>query len=87
MSGCLAMGVSQLVYTSTIDVVIGNEPIINGDEKTPIPKPFLFPGYPDTKYKGEQLVVQAHGKPLATGESFLMKRQRCICMISPMQNT
>ena len=62
ISACKQAGVSRLVHTSTIDVVVGSEEIVNGDEDTPIPKDFLFPGYPGTKYRAECAVVHANSK-------------------------
>ena len=60
ISACKQTSVSRLVHTSTIDVVVGSEEIVNGDEDTPIPKDFLFPGYPGTKYRAECTVVHAN---------------------------
>ena len=62
ISACKQTGVSRLVHTSTIDVVVGSEEIVNGDEDTPVPKDFLFPGYPGTKYRAECAVVHANGR-------------------------
>ena len=68
ISACEEEGVTRLVHTSTIDVVIGSEEIFNGDEaNTPIPDDFLFPGYPLTKYKAEVAVLAANGRKTASG--------------------
>ena len=60
---CLRQNVSRLLYCSTVDVVIGFEPIRGGrEEDTPVPQRFLFPGYPETKLQGEHLVLAANGQ-------------------------
>ena len=45
------------MYTSTIDIVIGHDEIVNGDESTPPPNRHLFPGYNETKRKAEEMVI------------------------------
>ena len=67
IAACVAENVSRLIYTSSVDVVIGHEEIINGDEELAMPARFLFPGYPDTKARAEGLVLAADGRPLAEG--------------------
>ena len=62
------MKVSRLIYTSTIDVVVGYDDIYDGDETLPVPNKLLFPGYPDTKYRAEQLILAANGRPLVEGK-------------------
>lgn len=66
----------RLVFTSTIDVVIGFDEIIDGDESLPVPTHFLFPGYPDTKQRAEKMVLEANGRELACGRLiyFLISR-------------
>lgn len=62
IKACLEAGVERLIYCSTIDVVIGFEPIANGDEQTTSrPRRFLFPGYPESKADAESLVLSANG--------------------------
>ncbi|XP_013421694.1 3 beta-hydroxysteroid dehydrogenase type 7-like, partial [Lingula anatina] len=66
IEACVKQSVPHLVYTSTVDVVIGFEEIINGDEdNTTKPRKFLFPGYPQTKSEAEKCVLQANGTPLS----------------------
>jgi len=62
--------VARLVYTSTVDVVIGrrHDVISGGDESLPVPRRFLFPGYAASKMRAERLVCEADGRPLANGE-------------------
>ena len=55
------------MYTSTIDIVIGHDEIVNGDESTPPPNRHLFPGYNETKRKAEEMVIAANGRSLANG--------------------
>ncbi|XP_064651239.1 3 beta-hydroxysteroid dehydrogenase/Delta 5--_4-isomerase type 4-like [Lineus longissimus] len=71
INACLDKGVKRLVYTSTVDVVVGYENIIDGDESTPIPDEFVYKGYPSSKYQAEVLVNQAHGTPLKEGNGAL----------------
>ena len=69
ISGCISSGVEQLVFCSTVDVAIGFNDIINGNEdNTPVPDTFLFPGYPKSKYDAECLVLAANGKSNACGK-------------------
>ncbi|KAK7088143.1 hypothetical protein V1264_022093 [Littorina saxatilis] len=66
---CLRQNVTRLLYCSSVDVVIGFEPIRGGGEDdTPVPPKFLFPGYPESKLQGERLVLSAHGQPCDNGE-------------------
>ena len=69
IQACVEENVAQLVYTSTVDVVIGYDDIINGDEALTVPKKFLFHGYPETKHRAETLVTEANGRKLAKGLS------------------
>ncbi|XP_005094948.2 uncharacterized protein LOC101847324 [Aplysia californica] len=58
LNASLRQNVPRLLYCSTVDVAVGRQPIRGGDEhSTPRPHKFLFPGYPDTKYHGERLVL------------------------------
>jgi hypothetical protein len=67
IQSCLEHNVPRLIYTSSVDVVVGFDDIINGDESLPAPKRFLFPGYPETKHRAENLVSEANGRALAAG--------------------
>ena len=67
IQACVEHDVSRLVYTSTVDVVIGFDDIVNGDESCVTPRRFLFPGYPSTKHHAEMLVNNADGRRLAKG--------------------
>ena len=67
IKACKEQGVSRLIYTSTIDVVIGYDDIIDGNEDSLIPDKWLFPGYPDTKYRAECLVLKADDTKTASG--------------------
>ena len=64
---CIEQNVGCLVHTSTVDVVIGYDSIIDGDESMQAPQNFLFTGYPVTKHHAEKLVLGANGKLLANG--------------------
>lgn len=77
VQAAVEQNVSTLVYTSTVDVVIGFEEIFNGDESLQVPRKFLFPGYPTTKYQAEQLVTAANGRILARGNG---SRLHTVCL-------
>ena len=76
------------MYTSTIDIVIGHDEIVNGDESTPPPNRHLFPGYNETKRKAEEMVIAANGRSLADGTSgcgrFLVNLVKCIHIVKHM---
>ena len=74
LQACVEQNVQRLVHTSTVDVVIGQKEIWNGDESLPPPRRFLFPGYPASKQQAERLVLEANGRKLANGQS------QCVCM-------
>ena len=67
IDACVANNVPRLVLTSTVDVVVGYDDIIDGDETLPEPRHFLFPGYPDTKNRAEKMVLSANGTQLSNG--------------------
>ena len=71
LEACLAKRVPRLIFTSTIDVVVGDDDIRGGNETLPVPDKFLFPGYPVTKLRAEQLVLNANGASFSSGESRL----------------
>ncbi len=57
-----------------MDVVIGYRKIINGNEdSTSLPKKFLFPGYPETKYQAETLVLAANGQYMENGNLLFLR--------------
>ncbi len=59
IAACQAQGISQLVFTSSIDVVFDGRPIRNGDESLPYPRRHLD-DYGHTKALSEQDVLQAN---------------------------
>jgi nucleoside-diphosphate-sugar epimerase len=62
---CREAGVPGLVYTSSMDVVCGIEPVVAADETLPYPEVFANE-YSRTKALAEQVVLGAHGDGLAT---------------------
>jgi cholest-5-ene-3beta,7alpha-diol 3beta-dehydrogenase len=60
VNACLEAAVPALVYTSSMDVVCGNDPVVNADETTPFPRHFTNE-YSRTKAAGEELVLAANG--------------------------
>ncbi|KAH9525620.1 3 beta-hydroxysteroid dehydrogenase/Delta 5--_4-isomerase type 3 [Bulinus truncatus] len=68
LNACRENSIQRLIYCSTVDVAIGTQPIRGGDEtNTPVPDKFLFPGYPETKFQGERIVLGL-GHPTHYGE-------------------
>jgi len=61
INGCVARGVSRLVYTSSIDVVFEGKPLHNGDETLPYATQHLD-YYGETKTLAEKAVLEANGK-------------------------
>ena len=60
---CQQLGVKRFLYCSTMDVVCGNNDIIDGTESTTsIPDSFFFGSYASTKSKAEKLVFDANSK-------------------------
>ncbi len=58
---CQELGVPQLVYTSSEDVVLGTEGVVLGDESIPYPEVPMH-DYVRTKIEGEKLVRAANGQ-------------------------
>ena len=67
LQACITNNITRLVFTSSIDIVIGFNEILNGDEDTPIPTRHLFPGYNVTKLRAENMVLGANGRILPNG--------------------
>ncbi|KAK6190918.1 hypothetical protein SNE40_002684 [Patella caerulea] len=67
IEACIKENIERLIFCSTVDVVIGHKDITNGTEETGIPDDFLFPGYPDTKFRAERLILEANGTRLNSG--------------------
>jgi nucleoside-diphosphate-sugar epimerase len=72
IQACLDCNVERLIFCSTVDVVIGHDDINDGDETTPIPTSFLFPGYPESKYKAECLILNASGRKCKNGNACII---------------
>ena len=72
IQACVEQNVQRLVYTSSVDVVIGRrrDVISGGDESLPVPHRFLFQGYGESKRRAELLVCEANGRALAKGQCF-----------------
>ena len=85
IESCIHQSVPYLIYTSTFDVVIGFNDIINGDETLKPPSDGgLFPSYGRTKLTAETLVLDANGRPLANGKIvFFNICQMSFCECSP----
>ncbi|KAI8782543.1 3 beta-hydroxysteroid dehydrogenase [Biomphalaria glabrata] len=81
VNACLENNIQRLVYCSTVDVAIGSEPIRGGDEtNTPVPDKFLFPGYPDTKFHGERIVLDSANLKTSDGkhvQSVILRANVC----------
>jgi len=57
---CITCGVKNLVYTSSEDVVLGEQPVLDGDEGTPYPARAIHP-YVSTKMAAEKMLLAANG--------------------------
>ena len=69
------------MYTSTVDVVIGQEAIVDGTETTlGIPQHHLFGAYATTKYEAEKIVLKANNLILQNGK----RLQTCALRPTPM---
>ena len=73
VTACLEHGVQRLVYTSSIEAVIGGKPMIDADETAP----YVNPGeawkgpYGETKAAAEKTVLKANGARWKTGKGKL----------------
>jgi sterol-4alpha-carboxylate 3-dehydrogenase (decarboxylating) len=67
IEACLATGVSRLVFTSSMDVVVdGKKPIVKGDESLPYPIATPKDPYSRTKIAAEKMMLAANSPRLAT---------------------
>ncbi len=67
INACRENGVSSLVYTSTMDVVVDRaRPIVDGDENLPYPKKMPSDHYSRTKIIAEKEVLSANSATLAS---------------------
>ncbi|XP_054606549.1 putative short-chain dehydrogenase/reductase family 42E member 2 [Nothobranchius furzeri] len=66
---CKERGIPRLVYTSTINVVFGGRPIVEGDEASVpyVPYDLHIDHYSRTKAVAEQMVLLANGSSLKDG--------------------
>ena len=80
---CREAGVRGLVHTSTMDVVYGARPIVDGDETLPYPRRYAD-AYARSKALAEQAAIRANGAPRAplNGEAAADARLRT-CAIRP----
>ena len=61
------LNVKYFIYVSSVDVVVGDDPIYFGAENTtPLPKRHILP-YSKTKLDAEVIVKEANGRPLPNG--------------------
>ena len=66
VEGCLAEGVSRLVYTSSISVVVDRDPCAGVTEDAPYATTEPLDIYTASKIEGEKLVLAANGDSLRT---------------------
>ena len=67
LDACREAGVTRLVYTSSMDVVVdGRKPIVDGDESLPYPARMPRDAYSKSKIVAEKMVLAANGPRLAT---------------------
>ena len=67
VDACVQNVVSSLVYTSTEDVVMGQDFFTNGDESLPYPTEFMYDDYTRTKCEAEKMVLEADQTVLENG--------------------
>ena len=65
IEACRAAGIRALVYTSTMDVVCGTDPVVDATEEMPFPETFTN-DYARTKARAEEVVLAANDDALAT---------------------
>ncbi|XP_071945840.1 3 beta-hydroxysteroid dehydrogenase/Delta 5--_4-isomerase type 4-like [Antedon mediterranea] len=81
VKACIDNCINILVFTSTVDVVIGEEPIINGTESTLwIPSSHHFGPYAHTKSEAEKVILHANNHILPNEK----KLKTCALRISPV---
>ncbi|XP_071484393.1 3 beta-hydroxysteroid dehydrogenase type 7-like [Diadema antillarum] len=81
LQACIDNNIEYLIYTSTVDVVIGQEPIESGTETTlGIPQHHHFGLYATTKYEAEKLVLKANNLILQNGK----RLQTCALRPTPV---
>ncbi|HTP57672.1 MAG TPA: NAD-dependent epimerase/dehydratase family protein [Spirochaetia bacterium] len=67
IDACTRLGISRLIYTSSMDVVVdGRKPIVDGDETLPYPARPPKDAYSRSKIAAEKLVLEANGRQLCT---------------------
>ncbi|XP_041456807.1 3 beta-hydroxysteroid dehydrogenase type 7-like [Lytechinus variegatus] len=81
LQACIHNNIQYLVYTSTVDVVIGQEPITGGTETTlGIPQHHHFGLYATTKYEAEKIVLKANNLILQNSK----RLQTCALRPTPL---
>jgi len=67
IEACKELGISRLIYTSTLDVVVdGKKAIVDGDESHPYPRRLPSDPYCRTKIIAEKMVLEANCPDLNT---------------------
>jgi len=62
INACKNNGVKRLIFTSTVDVILGNEELNDADEYPTVPpKEYVYPGYSDSKLEAEYKVLEVEG--------------------------
>jgi len=63
----MEQNVDSFIYCSSLDVVIGYEDIINGNEDLGKPPKFMFGKYAETKFHAERMVINKDNSLLKNG--------------------
>lgn len=74
IQACVDNNVERLVFTSSVDAFLSPEPFPAAnvtEEQVPAPRKFLLGAYGSTKYKSDELVIQANNTPLRNGKRLL----------------
>ncbi len=66
IEACTQSNVTNLIYTSTTDIMVGDWSHINADETVPTPTKQRH-AYSDTKARAEKAVLEANGRAVQRG--------------------
>ncbi|KAJ8312847.1 hypothetical protein KUTeg_010220, partial [Tegillarca granosa] len=81
IQACIEQNVRKLIFSSTMNVAIGYQDIIDGTEDSvTYPEKFLFESYAETKCAGEKAVLRANGEIGSNGNTLRTLSLRPVAM-------